>query len=91
MTFFSHCCRANHTLSPFLEEFLKESARYFEIYIYTMGSYTYAQKIVQIITEACHLGAGFFAHNRIVTRDHTKSKHSDNKYHGVWQCSNTLC
>jgi TFIIF-interacting CTD phosphatase-like protein len=56
-----------------LEEFLKEAARYFEIYVYTMGSYTYAQKIVQIITEACHLPPDFFVYNRVVTRDHTKS------------------
>jgi RNA polymerase II subunit A-like phosphatase len=59
-------------LSPYLATFIKNMEKLFEIYIYTMGSISYANEITKIITTACGLSPNFFG-DRIVTRDHTRS------------------
>lgn len=56
-------------LRPFAREFLQEASKYFTMYVYTMGCYSYAQTVLDLIDpEKVHFG------NRVITHEKSPSK-----------------
>ncbi|ESQ38668.1 hypothetical protein EUTSA_v10029269mg [Eutrema salsugineum] len=56
-------------LRPFVREFLQEANKLFSLYVYTMGSYSYAQTVLNLIDP----GRVYFG-NRVITREKSPFK-----------------
>ncbi|XP_057415507.1 uncharacterized protein LOC130710307 isoform X2 [Lotus japonicus] len=57
-------------LRPFVRTFLKEASKYFEMYIYTMGNRSYAQKMAKLLDPQ----AEYFK-RKVISRDDNTQKH----------------